>query len=129
MQSRSPVYRQSTRADQFGKLTRGAAPGQVHLKESILRVQEARGSRHVFARGAADGRDAKRISCDRDRLMQARDVDPSIEDRQAVVELSAKPPPAGAAAAGSQQQDDRDRPCGVPTHNVHLNDADENAVR
>src|SRR4051812_26442678 len=124
-----PVEWQRARTDEFRKLPSSPPSRQVHLKEAILRVQESGGARDVFARAPADRWNAERVSRDRHRTVKAGQRHAAIEDGQARVDLSTKPPRARAERSGSDQEEDHDRPRGAPTHNVHLSDADENAVR
>ena len=76
-----------------------------------------------------DGGDAKRVSGDRNGTMEVRQLHLAVEDRQAGAQLAPDPEPAASGRRGGEQQKHHDRPRNAPTHNVHLNDADENAVR
>jgi hypothetical protein len=43
------IDRQHSRSDERGELACGAAPREVHLKETVLRVQEPGGARDILA--------------------------------------------------------------------------------
>jgi hypothetical protein len=67
------VGRKRPLAEELGELAGARAAQQVHLKEPLLRVQEALRAEHVEERCAANGRDRARIECDGNGRSQPRD--------------------------------------------------------
>ena len=100
------VERQGRVAHQRRQLAGRAPPGQVHLEEAILRVDEAGGPGHVFAGNAADGGDAERVALYRYGRLQAADANGAVDLRQAGAEL--RPGPVRASAEHDGQHDPGD---------------------
>jgi hypothetical protein len=98
------IERERARTDERGELTGRAAAGKIHLKEAILRVQEAERPRDIFASGAADRRDAEMITRDPYRRAEARQRARTVELRQARIEFAPRP----EAAGNTRDQNDDD---------------------
>jgi len=77
-----PVGRQGRGAEPFREAS-GASPAhQIHLKKTVLRMDEAQGEGSVALSGGADGGNAARIAMDVHLGAQARDREPSVIARQ-----------------------------------------------
>jgi hypothetical protein len=96
---RGGVDIQRAGADQAGQLASRLAALQIHLKEAVLRVEEAERARHVFARRAGDGRDAQRIAIDAHLSREPGDRGGATQLRQAGADLRAR-----IEASGENQQ-------------------------
>jgi len=98
------IERQRAHADERGQLARGPSPRQIHLKEPVLRVQEAQRARHVLARGAANRGDAEPVALDLDRCSEPGKLSHAIQLRQAC----ANPAPRQDRAGDTGDQDDEE---------------------
>ena len=70
-------------AEDLGQLARRGPPLDLHLEESLLRVQEAQAEDQVAPGGRPDRRNAKRVTVDPDRGRRPAHDDPAGERRQA----------------------------------------------
>jgi len=107
------------RTNQGRKLAGGAPSRQIHLEESILRVQKAGGARNVFAGSAPDCRNAERVSRDDDRGRETVQPEVAPERRQTATKLRPHPD-SGRGCAHSQH--DRDREPSLPQSTTHRGD-------
>src|SRR6185369_14327836 len=76
-----------TRTDKRGELASGASSRQIHLEESLLRVEDAHRAGDVFTRRATNRRNAQSVARDRHRRGEAGDTQRAIELRKARPEL------------------------------------------
>jgi hypothetical protein len=88
-------------ADERRQLTGSAPPGQVHLEEPILGVDEAGGPGYVLAGNASDGGDAERVALYRYGRLQATDANRAVDLRQAGAKLGPGPVRASPSATAS----------------------------
>jgi hypothetical protein len=102
-------------ADERRQLAGGAAPGQIHLEETILRVDEARGPRDILAGVAANRGDAERVSSDRHRRREAWQNSLTIDLWQAAPEFPLRPP---GGQSTRDEQDQQGRRCQA-TYTLH----------
>jgi hypothetical protein len=88
------------------KLSSGPPSREIHLKETILCVQEAKRARDIFTRCAADRRDAKAIAREFDWRRETRELMTAIKLRQACAQLDARP--HGGADSGDKDDEEHD---------------------
>ena len=62
MDPRRAIGRERRRANQFGQLTRGPTPQQIHLKKTFLRMNPTQRTRYIKTVGPAQRRHPKRIA-------------------------------------------------------------------
>jgi hypothetical protein len=86
-------------------------PQQVHLKETVLGVQESEGSRGVNPAAGADRRNTKFVSLDVHSIGETDECLGAIELRQAPVHARPQPDPPGSGGQDQQpdQQSERER--------------------
>jgi hypothetical protein len=102
------IDRQSTGADERRKFAGSATAGEVHLEEPILRVQKAGGTRRVDAVEGLDGWNAELVARDPDGSLQARQLNATVELREAAAKLAARPHRAAHRGDNQDEQHDYD---------------------
>jgi hypothetical protein len=85
------IERQGACAHQARELAGGTAPREIHLEETVLRVQKSQRPRRVGAIRPADRGDAKLVPSDRHRLGKTFDAAFALELRQAGPKLGCGP--------------------------------------
>ena len=79
MKANLAVERHRPWPDQRGQFASGATPGEIHLEESVLCVQEPGRSTHIHACGSTDRGDAEPVSADLDRCREPRQLLLAVE--------------------------------------------------
>ena len=95
MDARLLVDAEGARADQRRQLAGRLPPLQVHLKETILRVDEPERAGHVLAGVADQGGHAQRIAIDADWRFEPGDRGLAARDRQTRAHLGTRIHPTG----------------------------------
>jgi len=64
MNAAAAIDREKVGAEELGQLTRGSPAQQIHLEETVLRVEEAEGAGSVEPVRRVQGRDAESVEVD-----------------------------------------------------------------
>ncbi len=94
--------------EEFRQFPGRTASRQVHLEETILRVDETKGAGDVESCGALDGRHSKRVAINGDRSRESCNCEGAIELRQAASQLYPGPPCGDQGKKDDQEQQPTD---------------------
>jgi hypothetical protein len=112
------IERDSPVAYELRKLAGRAAASEIHLEESLLRVQEPGGPDDILARAAANPGHSQPVAIDGDGGGEAGESDLSVQNREAGPQPGARPHGARAREEEQAQEGDQEYAGEPPTHNV-----------
>ena len=98
MNANLAIQRERTWADERGQLACRASPRKVHLKEAVLRVEEAHRACNILPAAGPDRGNPERITRNRDGGLQAPNLSFTVEEGKARSEPTASPESGGEDA-------------------------------